>query len=97
MDSIQNDKKEWENNIVKPILDRFSERREQFETRSEIPVERLYVPTDPDPDYDEKLGFPGQFPFTRGVQPTMYRGRFWTMRQYAGFGTLNPMSATNSF
>ena len=87
MDSIQNDKKEWENNIVKPILDRFSERREQFETRSEIPVERLYVPTDPDPDYDEKLGFPGQFPFTRGVQPTMYRGRFWTMRQYAGFGT----------
>ena len=87
MDSIQNDKKEWENNIVKPILDRFSERREQFETRSEIPVERLYIPADEDPDYDEKLGFPGQFPFTRGVQPTMYRGRFWTMRQYAGFGT----------
>ncbi len=87
MDSIQNDKKTWEDNAVKPTLDRFPERREQFETRSEIPVERLYVPTDPDPDYNEKLGFPGQFPFTRGVQPTMYRGRFWTMRQYAGFGT----------
>ncbi len=87
MDSIQNDKKTWEDNAVKPTLDRFRERREQFETRSEIPVERLYVPTDPDPDYNEKLGFPGQFPFTRGVQPTMYRGRFWTMRQYAGFGT----------
>ena len=87
MDSIQNDKKTWEDNVVKPTLDRFPERREQFETRSEIPVERLSVPTDPDPDYDETLGFPGQFPFTRGVQPTMYRGRFWTMRQYAGFGT----------
>jgi methylmalonyl-CoA mutase N-terminal domain/subunit len=87
MDSLQNDKKAWEDNAVKPTLARFPERREQFETRSEIPLERLYVPTDPDPDYNEKLGFPGQFPFTRGVQPTMYRGRFWTMRQYAGFGT----------
>jgi methylmalonyl-CoA mutase N-terminal domain/subunit len=87
MDSIQDNKKAWEENIVKPILDRSPERREQFETRSGIPVKRLYVPADPDPDYDEKLGFPGQFPFTRGVQPTMYRGRFWTMRQYAGFGT----------
>lgn len=87
MDSIQNDKKAWEEDEVQPLIDRFPERREQFETRSGIPVERLYVPTDPDPDYDEQLGFPGQFPFTRGVQPTMYRGRFWTMRQYAGFGT----------
>ena len=64
------------------------ERRERFETASGIPVERLYTGQDVaslDPERD--LGFPGEFPFTRGVQPTMYRGRLWTMRQYAGFGT----------
>ncbi len=87
MNRRQNAKEEWEKKVVKPLIARFPERRDPFETRSGIPVERLYVPPHPDPDYDEQLGFPGQFPFTRGVQPTMYRGRFWTMRQYAGFGT----------
>lgn len=72
---------------MEPTLARFPERRARFETSSGIPIERLALPQDPDPDYEEKLGFPGQYPFTRGVQPTMYRGRFWTMRQYAGFGT----------
>ncbi|MCB9421476.1 MAG: methylmalonyl-CoA mutase family protein [Ardenticatenaceae bacterium] len=98
MDSTQSDnKKAWEENTVKPITDRFPERREQFETRSGIPIDRLYMPAMPDPAYDEKLGFPGQFPFTRGVQPTMYRGRFWTMRQYAGFGTAVESNARYKF
>jgi len=60
-------------------------RQPQFATTSGVPLEPLYVPRDT--DYEEKLGFPGEYPFTRGIQPTMYRGRFWTMRQYAGFGT----------
>src|SRR5256714_6346571 len=60
-------------------------RQAQFATTSGVPLEPLYVPRDT--DYEEKLGFPGEYPFTRGIQPTMYRGRFWTMRQYAGFGT----------
>ncbi|MFL5312460.1 MAG: methylmalonyl-CoA mutase [Myxococcales bacterium] len=60
-------------------------RQQQFATTSGVALDPLYVPRDT--DYEEKLGFPGEYPFTRGVQPTMYRGRFWTMRQYAGFGT----------
>ncbi len=70
------------------LLRKAPERRERFETTSETEVRRLYTPADrSEADYLEDLGFPGEFPFTRGVQPTMYRGRFWTMRQYAGFGT----------
>lgn len=61
--------------------------RKEFKTLSNISVEPLYLPENPDQPYEENLGYPGQFPYTRGVQPTMYRGRFWTMRQYAGFGT----------
>src|SRR2546421_1558943 len=60
-------------------------RQQQFATTSGVELDPLYVPRDT--DYEEKLGFPGEYPFTRGIQPTMYRGRFWTMRQYAGFGT----------
>ncbi len=80
-------KERWEGEILRPVLNQFPERKENFETSSGIPVERLYLPADPDPDYDDQLGFPGAYPFTRGVQPTMYRGRYWTMRQYAGFAT----------
>lgn len=66
----------------------FPERRESFKTASGIEVERCYVPEDPAArSYSDKLGFPGEHPFTRGVQPTMYRGRLWTMRQYSGFAT----------
>ncbi len=79
---------EWEEGPVAKTVARFPEREEQFETPSGIPVKRLYTPLDTwDLDYDRQLGFPGQYPFTRGVQPTMYRGRFFTMRQYSGFGT----------
>src|SRR5882762_3450789 len=60
-------------------------RQERFATASGIELDPLYGPRET--DYEEKLGFPGEYPYTRGVQPTMYRGRFWTMRQYAGFGT----------
>jgi methylmalonyl-CoA mutase N-terminal domain/subunit len=85
--STAEEKKRWQEETVEPLLQRYPERRSSFETSSGIPAENLYIPTTEDPTYLEKLGFPGEYPFTRGVQPTMYRGRFWTMRQYAGFST----------
>ena len=79
---------EWEAGTLDPVLDRFGERSERFATVSNREVDRLYTPADvADLDYDEDLGFPGEEPYTRGVYPTMYRGRTWTMRQFAGFGT----------
>ena len=78
---------EWEATTLHRALNRFPERQSEFQTESSIQVERVYTPPDPSTDYVSDLGFPGQYPFTRGVQPTMYRGRFWTMRQYAGFGS----------
>jgi methylmalonyl-CoA mutase, N-terminal domain len=70
------------------------ERRERFETHSQLPLAPLYTPADwPAEDYLERVGFPGEYPFTRGVQPTMYRGRYWTMRQYAGFGSAEESNA----
>ena len=84
----------WEEGQVKKTVNRFPEREETFETLSDIEVKRLYTPLDTaDSDYSEQLGFPGMYPFTRGVQPTMYRGRFWTMRQYSGFGTSKETNA----
>jgi methylmalonyl-CoA mutase N-terminal domain/subunit len=87
MSIIFNQKSRWETETVLPVLRNYSERREHFETSSDIPLERLYLPEEASPDYDETLGFPGEYPFTRGIQPTMYRGRLWTMRQYAGYAT----------
>lgn len=79
---------QWENTTLKKVLDRSPEREEAFKTESGIPIKRLYTPLDmEDIDYETELGFPGQYPYTRGVYPTMYRGRLWTMRNYAGFGT----------
>ncbi len=77
----------WEETTLHEVLARFPERKEEFKTESGIPVERIYTPNDIQTDYVDDLDFPGQHPFTRGVQPTMYRGRLWTMRQYAGFGS----------
>jgi methylmalonyl-CoA mutase N-terminal domain/subunit len=77
----------WQETTLRKSLERFKERKERFETSSGIEVPRVPLPVDEDPDYEQKLGFPGEYPFTRGVQPTMYRTRFWTMRQYAGFST----------
>ena len=77
----------WEEGPLARALQRSPERGDAFATSS-TSVQRLYTPLDiADLDYDRDLGFPGEYPFTRGVQPTMYRGRYWTMRQYAGFGT----------
>jgi methylmalonyl-CoA mutase N-terminal domain/subunit len=78
--------KRWRQTTVEKTLARFPEMREQYVTASDLPVERLYLPGG-EQNYLDALGFPGEFPYTRGVQPTMYRGRLWTMRQYAGFGT----------
>lgn len=81
-------REEWENNALKKALERFPERKEKFVTGSEKEVARLYTPDNLEEfDYTKELNFPGEFPYTRGVQQTMYRGRLWTMRQYAGFGT----------
>ena len=78
----------WEETTVAKSVSRFPERKERFESTSHIELNRLYTPGDEsDEDYVDRLGFPGEYPFTRGVQPTMYRGRFWTMRQYSGFAT----------
>jgi methylmalonyl-CoA mutase N-terminal domain/subunit len=97
MTTLRERKECWQSEVVEPALKRFPERRANFQTSSGIAVDRLYVPEDPDPDYEEKLGFPGGYPFTRGVQPTMYRSRFWTMRQYAGFGTAAESNARYKF
>jgi len=81
-------RREWEERTLKPSLARSPERPGPFADSSGAPVERLHTPADTAAvDYVRDLGFPGEFPYTRGVQPTMYRGRFWTMRQYAGFGS----------
>jgi methylmalonyl-CoA mutase N-terminal domain/subunit len=85
--TLQDQYKKWQENVLKKSLDKFKERRERFETSSGIELPRLALPGEADPVYSERLGFPGEYPFTRGVQPTMYRSRFWTMRQYAGFST----------
>ncbi len=78
----------WEQEAVAPVLKKAPERAEAGETVSGLPLKRAYTPEDWDEEnYAEQLGMPGSFPFTRGVQPTMYRSRFWTMRQYAGFGS----------
>ena len=88
MNDLNRKKQEWESGLLKNTLAKNPERRPDFSTSSWIPVERVSLPVPFSEDqYMEKLGFPGEYPFTRGVQPTMYRGRFWTMRQYAGFGT----------
>ncbi len=85
--TFKDELKRWSETILKKTLDRFPERKDKFETSSEIPIPRLGLPSQPASAYPEELGFPGEYPFTRGVQPTMYRSRFWTMRQYAGFAT----------
>jgi methylmalonyl-CoA mutase N-terminal domain/subunit len=84
-DNLQDEKQRWEQETLAPAVKRFPERREHFATSSGIEVQGIYLPHDL--DYCEELGFPGEYPFTRGVQPTMYRGRLWTMRQYAGYAS----------
>ena len=81
-------KREWQEKVLQPSTKRFPEREEHFLTTSGFEIDDLYTPDDAEAfDYDQNLGYPGEFPFTRGIQPTMYRGRMWTMRQYAGFAS----------
>src|SRR6185503_15356655 len=85
----------WKESTLKKSLDKFKERRDRFETSAGIEVPRVAIPDggrdassrDHNEEYLDKVGFPGEYPYTRGVQPTMYRSRLWTMRQYAGFST----------
>ena len=86
-EQIQNGFSAWEEKKVNKTLTRFPERKEKFVFDTGEEVKRLYTPLDFDTNYEQDLGYPGQYPFTRGVQPTMYRGKFWTMRMYAGFAT----------
>lgn len=87
LEEIRQQQEKWEKEIVPKSLERLPERGE-FLTSSGVPISRVYTPLDvADSDYLRDLSFPGEYPLTRGVYPTMYRARFWTMRQYAGFGT----------
>ncbi len=87
-EQFREDKARWERETVARFTRKAPERKPRFETMAGLPVERLYTPADLGPDwrYEKRLGHPGEFPFTRGVYPTMYRGRPWTMRMFAGFG-----------
>ena len=88
LQKLEQRKTAWEQGPVAKAMERFGERSEEFRTTSELPVERLYTPLEvAETEYERDLGLPGEYPYTRGIQPTMYRGRLWTMRQYAGFGT----------
>jgi methylmalonyl-CoA mutase N-terminal domain/subunit len=86
--AIRESRERWDEQTRDPVVDRFGERKDRFATVSNHEIDALYTPADVgDVDYDAELGFPGEFPFTRGPYATMYRGRTWTMRQFAGFGT----------
>src|SRR5215475_11537578 len=99
--SLESSLHNWEHTTLAASLKKAPERAEHFETSSGIEVERLYTPdgdvsSDKAP-YQAQLGFPGEFPYTRGVQPTMYRSRLWTMRQYAGYATAEESNARYRF
>jgi methylmalonyl-CoA mutase N-terminal domain/subunit len=85
--SILDEFKRWQETTLKKTLDKFPERKQAFLTGAGRELPRVSLPPVEDPDYLTKSGFPGEYPYTRGIQPTMYRGRLWTMRQYAGFST----------
>ena len=94
-------KQDWEQNKLAKMLSRSPERKPDFTTSSAIPLDRIYLPDTPSEaqadGYLDDLGLPGEYPYTRGVQPTMYRGRFWTMRQYAGYATAEETNARYRF
>ena len=78
----------WESETLNPVIEKRAERKTSFEGVSLEPVERLYTEADTENiDFDKEVGFPGEFPYTRGIHPTGYRGKLWTMRQFAGFSS----------
>ena len=85
--SFKDEKSRWEQDSLRPLTDKFPERQAEFTTPSGIPLPTTLVPDDLNLNYLADLGFPGAYPFTRGVQPNMHRGRLWTMRQYAGYSS----------
>src|SRR3972149_5739194 len=87
MSDLDAAKRRWEEQTLGPVLKKTGERQEEFRTRSDIPVERVYLPADVKLAFAERLGFPGEYPYTRGIYPTMYRGQLWAIRPYAGAGT----------
>ena len=91
--TLQDDKKRWEQETLNPSINRFPERKDEFRTPSGLPLPRLMIPPEQGRDYEQDLGFPGEYPFTRGVYPSMYRGRLWTMRQYAGYASAEESNA----
>ena len=94
VDQIAAEAQRWADTTLKKTLDRFPERQNEFVTVSSAPIERLYTPDDlADNDYLRDIGFPGEYPYTRGVHATMHRGRLWTMRMFAGFGTAEETNA----
>src|SRR5499433_265527 len=94
MASLKAEKERWKREVYQRVKEQAAERKESFRSSSGFEIEALYTPADaPVEAYGERSGFPGEYPFTRGIQPTMYRGRFWTMRQYAGFGSAEDANA----
>ncbi|MEO0009616.1 MAG: methylmalonyl-CoA mutase family protein [candidate division WOR-3 bacterium] len=94
LEKLRQELERWEQEVLIPALNKIPERSKEFKTVSGIPVQRVYTPLDREKEnYHEEQGLPGSFPFTRGVQPTMYRSRLWTMRQYAGFGSAQETNA----
>ncbi len=88
MSDLDDARRRWEEETHQPALNRFPERKTRFHTSSGIDLEPLYLPADdPNGEALERLGFPGEYPYTRGIQPSMYRSRLWTMRQYAGYAS----------
>lgn len=85
--TLEDEYNHWKSKTLNPALNKYPGRKSKFETLSGIPLPPILIPPASGPDYQEKLGFPGEYPFTRGVHPTMYRSRLWTMRQYAGYAT----------
>lgn len=96
-DDLAREKARWEAETLGKARQRAPERRTQFETSSGIPLDVIYTPADVPVDYAAALGFPGEYPFTRGIQPAMYRSRFWTMRQYAGYASAEESNARYRF
>ena len=86
-ENLEQEFQRWQETTLKKVMEKFPERKENFTTASNLPIDTVYTPLHVNTDYMGDLGFPGEYPFTRGVQPTMYRGKLWTMRQYAGFGS----------
>ncbi|HUF38420.1 MAG TPA: methylmalonyl-CoA mutase family protein [Anaerolineales bacterium] len=94
LDQLRQSQEKWEETTLHQSTSRFPERKDEFITESSEPINRIYTPLDvADLDYDDDLGMPGEYPYTRGIHPTLHRGRLWTMRMFAGFGTAEETNA----